>query len=133
MWASDYTQARNEMPITWAQALYYILDSDRLSETEKESVLGKQRGGCSTGAHPPPSNDQNLWVLLGEDVKERTLPRKIRKPITSLIWAGVGDPVREAALMLQVCRSAELPGQLRLLDRLGEWMDGLIRAGRAGR
>jgi L-fuconolactonase len=41
MWASDYTQARNEMRITWAQALYYILDSDQLSADEKEWVLGQ--------------------------------------------------------------------------------------------
>jgi predicted TIM-barrel fold metal-dependent hydrolase len=40
MWASDYTQARTEMGITWAQALYYVLDSDQLSETEKEWLLG---------------------------------------------------------------------------------------------
>ena len=40
MWASDYTQARTEMDITWAQALYYILESDQLSESEKEWVLG---------------------------------------------------------------------------------------------
>jgi hypothetical protein len=36
MRASDYTQARNEMPITRAQALYYIVHSDRLSETGEE-------------------------------------------------------------------------------------------------
>ncbi|MBV9894703.1 MAG: amidohydrolase [Chloroflexi bacterium] len=40
MWASDYTQARTEMGITWAQALYYILESDQLSDTEKEWLLG---------------------------------------------------------------------------------------------
>ena len=40
MWASDYTQARTEMGITWAQALYYVLESDQLSETEKEWLLG---------------------------------------------------------------------------------------------
>jgi L-fuconolactonase len=40
MWASDYTQARTEMGITWAQALYYVLESDRLSESEKEWILG---------------------------------------------------------------------------------------------
>jgi predicted TIM-barrel fold metal-dependent hydrolase len=39
LWASDYTQARTEMGITWTQALYYILDSDQLSETEKEWLL----------------------------------------------------------------------------------------------
>ena len=33
-------QARTEMGITWAQALYYILESDQLSDTEKEWVLG---------------------------------------------------------------------------------------------
>ncbi|MBV8086093.1 MAG: amidohydrolase [Chloroflexi bacterium] len=40
MWASDYTQARTEMGITWAQALYYVLESDQLSDTEKEWLLG---------------------------------------------------------------------------------------------
>lgn len=39
MWASDYTQARTEMGITWAQALYYILGSEELSEHEKEWLL----------------------------------------------------------------------------------------------
>jgi predicted TIM-barrel fold metal-dependent hydrolase len=40
MWASDYTQARTEMGITWAQALYYVLDSDQLANEEKEWLLG---------------------------------------------------------------------------------------------
>ncbi|MBV9578878.1 MAG: amidohydrolase family protein [Chloroflexi bacterium] len=40
MWASDYTQARTEMGITWAQALYYVLQSDQLSEEEKTWLLG---------------------------------------------------------------------------------------------
>ena len=39
MWASDYTQARTEMGISWGQALYYILDSDQLSDSEKEWLL----------------------------------------------------------------------------------------------
>jgi L-fuconolactonase len=41
MWASDWTQARNEMPITWSEALYYLLNSDQLSTEEKEWLLGK--------------------------------------------------------------------------------------------
>jgi predicted TIM-barrel fold metal-dependent hydrolase len=41
MWASDYTQARAETKQPWAQALYYLLDSDLLSETEKEWILGR--------------------------------------------------------------------------------------------
>jgi hypothetical protein len=40
MWASASTQARTEMGITWAQALYYLLDSDQLSNIEKEWLLG---------------------------------------------------------------------------------------------
>ncbi|MGH2363803.1 MAG: amidohydrolase family protein [Chloroflexota bacterium] len=40
MWASDYTQARTEMGITWAEALHYVLDSDQLSESEKTWLLG---------------------------------------------------------------------------------------------
>jgi L-fuconolactonase len=41
LWASDYTQARAETGQAWAQALYYLLDSDQLSETEKEWLLGR--------------------------------------------------------------------------------------------
>lgn len=41
MWASDYTQARAETSQAWAQALYYLLDSDLLSETEKTWLLGR--------------------------------------------------------------------------------------------
>jgi L-fuconolactonase len=41
MWASDYTQARAETRQTWAQALYYLLDSDQLSETEKTWLVGR--------------------------------------------------------------------------------------------
>jgi predicted TIM-barrel fold metal-dependent hydrolase len=40
MWASDYTQAHTEMGISWTQALYYVLDSDQLSDTEKQWLLG---------------------------------------------------------------------------------------------
>jgi L-fuconolactonase len=41
MWASDITQARAEANHTWAQLLYYLLDSDQLSETEKAWILGR--------------------------------------------------------------------------------------------
>jgi L-fuconolactonase len=41
MWASDVTQARAEANHTWAQLLYYLLDADRLSETEKAWILGR--------------------------------------------------------------------------------------------
>src|SRR5712691_8066288 len=41
MWASDYTQARAETNQTWAQTLYYLLDSDQLSSNEKEWLLGR--------------------------------------------------------------------------------------------
>ena len=40
MWASDYTIARDQNGNSWAQCLYYLLDSDQLSETEKEWLLG---------------------------------------------------------------------------------------------
>jgi predicted TIM-barrel fold metal-dependent hydrolase len=40
MWASDYTVARDQNGNTWAQCLYYLLDSDELSWTEKEWILG---------------------------------------------------------------------------------------------
>jgi L-fuconolactonase len=39
VWASDHTQSK--VHHTWAQALYYILDSDQLSNDEKEWVLGR--------------------------------------------------------------------------------------------
>jgi L-fuconolactonase len=41
MWASDVTQARAEANHTWAQLLYYLLDADQLSETEKAWILGR--------------------------------------------------------------------------------------------
>ncbi|MBV9324548.1 MAG: amidohydrolase [Chloroflexi bacterium] len=40
MWASDYTVARDQNGNSWAQCLYYLLDSDELSWTEKEWLLG---------------------------------------------------------------------------------------------
>jgi predicted TIM-barrel fold metal-dependent hydrolase len=40
MWASDYTVARDQNANSWAQCLYYLLDSDQLSRTEKEWLLG---------------------------------------------------------------------------------------------
>jgi predicted TIM-barrel fold metal-dependent hydrolase len=41
MWASDYTVSRLEMDFSWAHTLHYLLDSDQLSQTEKEWLLGK--------------------------------------------------------------------------------------------
>ena len=41
MWASDYTVARDQNGNSWAQCLYYILDSDALSDIEKEWILGR--------------------------------------------------------------------------------------------
>jgi L-fuconolactonase len=41
MWASDVTQARAEANQSWAQLLYYVLDSDQLSGTEKAWLLGR--------------------------------------------------------------------------------------------
>jgi predicted TIM-barrel fold metal-dependent hydrolase len=40
MWASDYTVARDQNGNSWAQCLYYLLDSDQLSWSEKEWLLG---------------------------------------------------------------------------------------------
>jgi L-fuconolactonase len=40
MWASDYTIARDQNANTWAECLYYLLDSEELSWTEKEWLLG---------------------------------------------------------------------------------------------
>jgi predicted TIM-barrel fold metal-dependent hydrolase len=39
MWASDHTQSKAHH--SWAEALYYLRDSDQLSETEKEWILGR--------------------------------------------------------------------------------------------
>jgi len=36
MWASDYTVARDQNGNSWAQTLYYVLDSSGLSASEKE-------------------------------------------------------------------------------------------------
>jgi len=40
MWASDYTIAREQNANSWAQCLYYLLDSDQLSGAEKEWLFG---------------------------------------------------------------------------------------------
>jgi predicted TIM-barrel fold metal-dependent hydrolase len=40
MWASDYTIARDQNGNSWAQCLYYLLDSDQLSRSEKEWLFG---------------------------------------------------------------------------------------------
>jgi hypothetical protein len=37
MWASDHTESR--VHHSWAQALYYILDSNMLTDVEKEWIL----------------------------------------------------------------------------------------------
>jgi L-fuconolactonase len=40
MWASDYTIAQSQNANSWAECLYYLLDSDQISRTEKEWLLG---------------------------------------------------------------------------------------------
>jgi L-fuconolactonase len=40
MWASDYTIAQTQNANSWAECLYYLLDSDQISWTEKEWLLG---------------------------------------------------------------------------------------------
>lgn len=40
MWASDYTIAQSQNANSWAECLYYLLDSDQISWTEKEWLLG---------------------------------------------------------------------------------------------
>ena len=40
MWASDYTVARDQNGNSWAQTLYYLLDSDELTASEKEWIFG---------------------------------------------------------------------------------------------
>jgi L-fuconolactonase len=40
LWASDYTVARDRNGNSWAQCLYYLLDTDQLTRTEKEWLLG---------------------------------------------------------------------------------------------
>jgi predicted TIM-barrel fold metal-dependent hydrolase len=39
MWASDHTQSKTHH--SWAQALYYLLDSNELSDDEKAWILGR--------------------------------------------------------------------------------------------
>jgi L-fuconolactonase len=39
MWASDYTESRNEQ--TWAQSLHYLRYSDLLTDVQKEWLLGR--------------------------------------------------------------------------------------------
>ena len=41
LWASDYTVARDQNGNSWGECLYYVRDSDALSATEKEWILGK--------------------------------------------------------------------------------------------
>ena len=41
MWASDFTQSYHTFGRPWAEALHYLLDSDQLSETEKEWLFGR--------------------------------------------------------------------------------------------
>jgi L-fuconolactonase len=40
LWASDYTVARDRNGNSWAQCLYYLVDTDQLTRTEKEWLLG---------------------------------------------------------------------------------------------
>ena len=40
LWASDYTVARDRNGNSWAECLYYLLDTDHLTQTEKELILG---------------------------------------------------------------------------------------------
>jgi L-fuconolactonase len=40
LWASDYSVARDRNGNSWAQCLYYLLDTDQLTRTEKEWILG---------------------------------------------------------------------------------------------
>jgi predicted TIM-barrel fold metal-dependent hydrolase len=40
LWASDYTVARDRNGNSWGECLYYLLDTDELTRTEKEWVLG---------------------------------------------------------------------------------------------
>ncbi len=41
IWASDYTVARDQHGEAWAHSLYYLLDSDQLSQDEKDWILGR--------------------------------------------------------------------------------------------
>jgi predicted TIM-barrel fold metal-dependent hydrolase len=41
MWASDFTQSFHTFGRPWAESLHYLLDSDQLSETEKEWLFGR--------------------------------------------------------------------------------------------
>jgi predicted TIM-barrel fold metal-dependent hydrolase len=41
LWASDYTQARNETGQSWSEMLFYLRESDQLSDHEKSWILGR--------------------------------------------------------------------------------------------
>jgi L-fuconolactonase len=41
LWASDFTQSFHTFGRSWAEQLHYVLDSDQLSETEKEWLFGR--------------------------------------------------------------------------------------------
>jgi L-fuconolactonase len=41
MWASDFTQSYHTFGRPWAEARHYLLDSDQLSDTEKEWLFGR--------------------------------------------------------------------------------------------
>jgi predicted TIM-barrel fold metal-dependent hydrolase len=60
VWASDHTQSQAHH--SWAQALYYILDSDALSDSEKEWILG--RSVRELLRWPTPSIAPNFQGLL---------------------------------------------------------------------
>lgn len=60
MWGSDYTVARDQHGEAWAHALYYLLDSDQLSQTEKEWILGRS---VREALRWPAFLNSELWTL----------------------------------------------------------------------
>jgi L-fuconolactonase len=50
VWASDHTQSKTHH--SWAQALYYLLDSNELSDDEKTWILGRSVRSILRWPHP---------------------------------------------------------------------------------
>jgi predicted TIM-barrel fold metal-dependent hydrolase len=57
MWASDHTQSKTHH--SWAQALFYILDSDQLTDDEKAWILGRSVRTLLRWPQPPDQGDSH--------------------------------------------------------------------------
>jgi predicted TIM-barrel fold metal-dependent hydrolase len=85
MWGSDYTVTRDHH--TYAEAVFYLRDSDRLSESDKESLFGKtlrQLLRWPRGRDPLPSLDDP--TLVGpESVGRPDEPGRRQTPLSGIL------------------------------------------------